>query len=102
MGRIWIEKQLCRSCNSTLDVPVYQVGCVIRYGMVYCHQCGHHLFEFEEEPVKQPDWGCKLCGIPVSEGAEYYDINGTILCRVCMELRGSEFLHIRGGTNDRV
>lgn len=99
MGTIRTEKLRCRSCGAKLDVQAYQTGCVIRYDLVYCHQCGHYLFG--EEPVKQPDWNCKLCGIPISEGAEYYDINGTKLCRVCMEIRGAEFLHIRGdGEND--
>lgn len=95
MGTIRTEKLRCHSCGEKLDVPVYETGCVIRYGMYYCYQCGRFLFEWEE-PVKPPDWNCKLCGTPISEGAEYYDINGTKLCRVCMEIRGAEYLRIRG------
>ena len=94
MGTILIEKLRCRRCYSILDVPIYVNGCARTYGMNYCHQCGHYFFE--EEPVKQPDWHCKLCGTTISEGEEYYDINDTKLCRVCMEIRGAEYLRIRG------
>lgn len=50
MRYVGTEKIVCPVCGVKLDVPVYQTDEVKKYGMKFCHQCGHSLFT-DYEPV---------------------------------------------------
>ena len=44
MVGIGTAKVKCPKCGATLDVPFYQNGDSLQYGMNFCHQCGSKLF----------------------------------------------------------
>ena len=101
MRYVGTEKVICRNCNIELDVPLYEVDGISRYGMKFCHQCGASLF-YESRLISLSksfvDWltdkfyfsycdnnGCDTC-------AFHRDNNG--LKKSCDKLTGEERLSI--------
>ena len=57
MVGIGTAKVKCPKCGATLDVPFYQNGDSLQYGMNFCHQCGSNLFTTtEDENVIRTDF----------------------------------------------